>query len=164
MLGQRDRDRDRRPQRQRVSGAALYTSGARPPEPPGCLGSGNIVGAIIKLIGADNVTIDGRVGGVGTARSLTVPNTSTSAATAAIWLSSAGVGLGSTNNVIRNLEIACGTDTSTSGTPTYGIIMNGATHQHDSSNGDDNDNNQFIFNRITKARYGIVTRGVTTNL
>ena len=31
------------------------------------------------------------------------------------------------------------------------------------SNGADNDNNQFIFNRITSARYGIVTRGVTTN-
>ncbi|HMT08347.1 MAG TPA: Calx-beta domain-containing protein [Pyrinomonadaceae bacterium] len=32
------------------------------------------------------------------------------------------------------------------------------------ANGDDNDNNQFLFNRVIKARYGIVTRGTTTNL
>ncbi len=32
-----------------------------------------------------------------------------------------------------------------------------------STNGVDNDNNQFIFNRITKARYGIVTRGTAAS-
>src|SRR5690242_381473 len=37
--------------------------------------SGNITGAIIKLNGADNVTIDGRIGGSG--RNLTISNTST---------------------------------------------------------------------------------------
>ncbi|HMT08348.1 MAG TPA: hypothetical protein PKA82_10115, partial [Pyrinomonadaceae bacterium] len=37
---------------------------------------GAIVGAIIKLNGADNVTIDGRQGGTGTARDLTVRNNS----------------------------------------------------------------------------------------
>ena len=145
------------------SGAAVYTSVVVRPSNPGVSVSGSIVGAIIKLNGADNVTIDGRVGGVGSLRSLTVQNTNTSAATAAIWVSSNGALAGSTNNVIRNLEIACGTDTSSSSNATFGIIMSGTTISA-TANGNDNDNNQFLFNRIVKARYGIVTRGVTTNL
>ena len=32
------------------------------------------------------------------------------------------------------------------------------------TNGVDNDNNSFIANRVVKARYGITTRGTTTNL
>lgn len=125
--------------------------------------SGTIAGAVIKLNGADNVTIDGRIGGTGPNRSLTVANGSTATATAAIWLSSAGAGAGATNNIIRNLEIACGADQQTSTNITIGIIMNGATIST-TANGDDNDNNSFIANRIIRARYGIVTRGVTTNL
>ena len=124
--------------------------------------TGSIVGAVIKLNGADNVTIDGRIGGVGTNRDLTVSNTNTSTATAAVWLSSLGPGLGAMNNVVRNLELKTGIDPTSSSNITMGIIMSGTTIST-TSNGDDNDNNQFIFNRITKARYGIVTRGVTTN-
>ncbi|MBK8685513.1 MAG: hypothetical protein IPN26_11215 [Bacteroidetes bacterium] len=67
---------------------------------------GTITGAIIKLNGADNVTIDGRIGGSG--RNITVQNNSTAAATAAIWLASVVAGNGATNNTIRNLELACG--------------------------------------------------------
>lgn len=122
--------------------------------------SGSIVGAIIKLNGADNVTIDGRI--LGSGRNLTVQNTNTSASTAAIWLSSLGAGAGCTNNIIRNLEILCGTNPVTSANATYGIIMCGTTIST-TSNGDDNDNNTFTENRIIKCRYGIVTRGVTTN-
>jgi hypothetical protein len=125
--------------------------------------TGSIVGAIIKLNGADNVTIDGRIGGVGAARSLTVSNTNTSTATAAIWLASVVAGNGASLNVIRNLEIAGGTDSGNSTNVSVGIIMCGTTIGT-AVNGDDNDNNQFIFNRIIKARYGIVTRGTTTNL
>ncbi len=123
--------------------------------------SGTSTGAIVKLNGADNVTIDGRQGGTGTARYLTINNDSSTAGAAAIWLSSLGVDLGATNNVIRNLELACGISNSNANT-TVGIIMSGTTISV-TSNGADNDNNQFLFNRITSARYGIVTRGVTTN-
>lgn len=145
------------------SGAALYTSVLiRPAGAPRII-EGSIVGAIVKLNGADNVTIDGRIGGTGTNRDLTIRNNSTAAATAAIWLASVAAGNGASNNVIRNLEIAAG-QTSFSGTNvTIGIIMNGTTISL-TANGDDNDNNQFIFNRIIRARYGIVTRGTTTNL
>ena len=123
--------------------------------------TGSIVGAIIKLNGADNVTIDGRIAGAG--RNLTVSNSSTAASTAAIWLASVAAGNGASNNVIRNLELACGTNPNTSTNATFGIIMSGTTIST-TANGDDNDNNSFIANRIIRSRYGIVTRGVTTNL
>lgn len=122
--------------------------------------SGNIVGAIIRLNGADNVTIDGRIGGAG--RNITVQNTSNNAATAAVWLSSNGAGAGATGNTIRNLELRCGVTQNTATSATFGIIMSGTTIAV-ASNGDDNDNNSFIANRIIRARYGILTRGVTTN-
>lgn len=124
---------------------------------------GSIVGAIVRLNGADNVTIDGRQGGTGSARDLTIRNNNTSAATAAVWLSSVAAGNGASNNTIRNLEIATGIDTSSSSNSTFGIIMNGTTIST-TANGVDNDNNQFVANRIIKARYGIVTRGTTTDL
>lgn len=125
--------------------------------------SGSIVGAVIKLNGADNVTIDGRIGGTGTNRDLTVANTSNTTATAAVWLSSLGAGAGAANNTIRNLELACGAPQNAGTLSTYGIIMNGLTIST-TSNGEDNDNNAFIANRIIRSRYGIVTRGLTTNL
>jgi hypothetical protein len=125
--------------------------------------TGSIVGAIIRLNGADNVTIDGRVGGVGSARQLTVSNTNTSTATAAIWLASVVAGNGASNNVIRNLEISGGADQQSSTNSTFGIIQTGTTISTTSVDGNDNDNNSFIANRIVKVRYGITSRGVTTN-
>lgn len=120
---------------------------------------------VLKLNGADNVTIDGRLGGVGTNRSLTVRNTSTATGTAAVWLSSVAAGNGATNNVVRNLELATGINTSSTASDnnTFGILMSGTTVST-TSNGVDNDNNSFIANRIIKAKYGIVTRGTSTNL
>ena len=124
---------------------------------------GSIVGAVVKLNGADNVLIDGRQGGTGTARDLTVRNNNVASATAAIWLASVAAGNGASNNSIRYLEIACGTDTSSSSNSTFGILMSGTTIST-TSNGLDNDGNSFQFNRIVKVRYGIVTRGTTTDL
>jgi len=142
-------------------GTASYTSITIAPKTTVRTITGSIVGAIIKLNGADNVTIDGRIGGSG--NNLNVTNTNTSAATAAIWVSSNGVALGATNNIIRNLNIACGADQSTSTNSTFGIIQCGTTIST-TANGDDNDNNQYLYNNITKCRYGITTRGNTTNL
>lgn len=122
--------------------------------------SGSITTSVVRLNGADNVTIDGRISGSG--RNLTIQNTSTATGTAAIWLSSVAVGNGASNNTIRNLEILCGTNLVTSANATYGIIMCG-TSILTTSNGEDNDNNTFTENRIIKCRYGIVTRGNTTN-
>lgn len=144
------------------TGSANYTSVVITPSGGARTITGNIVGAIIKLNGADNVTIDGRIGGVG--RNLTISNVSTTAASAAIWISSLGVGAGATGNVIRNLEIAGGV-TNTNAVATFGIIMSGTTISATAAGGPDNDNNQFIFNRVIRARYGILTRGESaTNL
>ena len=123
--------------------------------------SGSIVGAIIKLNGADNVLIDGRI--TGTGRNITIQNTNTSAATAAIWLASVVAGNGCTNNMVRNLELACGATQNTNKNATFGIIM-GGTAISISPNGLDNDNNTFTENRIIRSRYGIVTAGTTTDL
>ncbi len=122
---------------------------------------GSFAGAVVKLNGADNVTFDGRISGSG--RNITIQNNSTASATAAIWLASVVAGNGATNNTIRNLELACGLLQTTSTLSTYGIIMSGTTIST-TSNGVDNDNNSFLENRIIRARYGIVTRGTTTNL
>lgn len=140
------------------TGASSYTSVNVTATAPVTV-TGSIAGAIIKLNGADNVTIDGRIGGTG--RNITVSNTSTSAS-AAIWLSSTGAAAGATNNTIRNLEIACGVTQNNTTTSTYGIIMCGATIST-TSDGNDNDNNTFTENRIIRCRYGILTRGVSSN-
>ena len=142
------------------TGSANYTSVLVKPGASPVTVSGSIAGAIVRLNGADNVTIDGRISGSG--RNLTIQNTNTSAATAAIWLSSNGVGAGATSNTIRNLELACGATQNTSTNATFGIIMCG-TSISTTSNGDDNDNNTFTENRIIRCRYGITTRGVTSN-
>ncbi|MGB7203002.1 MAG: CHRD domain-containing protein [Pyrinomonadaceae bacterium] len=123
--------------------------------------TGSIVGTIIKLNGADNVTVDGRIGGTG--RNLTVSNSNTSAATAAIWLASVVAGNGASNNIIRNLEVAAGATANTTSNATFGIIQTGTTISLTSTDGNDNDNNQFIFNRVVRARHAISSRGVTTN-
>ena len=146
------------------TGSASYTDVTVRPVGGARIIEGTITGAIIKLTGADNITIDGRQGGSGSARDLTVRNNSTAAATAAIWLTSTGVGAGATNNTIRNLEIAAGATQNTSTNSTFGIIMaSNNTSISTSSGGDDNDNNSFIANHIVRARYGLVTRGQTGN-
>lgn len=143
------------------AGAASYTSVSISPSGGPQVITGSIVGAVIKLNGADNVTIDGRIAGSG--RNLTVSNTSTATATAAIWLASVAAGNGCTNNVIRNLEIAAGATSNLNANSTFGVIMGGTTISTAATDGNDNDNNSFIANRVTKCRYGIATRGTTTN-
>ncbi|HEY0461476.1 MAG TPA: Calx-beta domain-containing protein [Pyrinomonadaceae bacterium] len=144
-------------------GAASYTSVTIRPVGAGRVIEGSIVGAIVRLQGADNVTIDGRQGGAGTARDLTIRNNNTSTATAAIWLSSVAAGNGASANVVRNLEIAAGQTANTGTNTTIGVYMGGTTISLTATDGNDNDNNQFIANRITRARYGLASRGVTTN-
>lgn len=139
-------------------GSSSYTSIVIRPAGSSRLIEGTVTGAIVKLNGADNVTIDGRIGGAGTNRDLTIRNNSTATGTAAIWLNSIGAGAGATNNTIRNLEIAAGVTQNTSAATTFGVLMSGGSIQTTAA-GNDNDNNSFIANRIIRVRYGIVTRG-----
>ncbi|MBK8845748.1 MAG: hypothetical protein IPO27_03945 [Bacteroidetes bacterium] len=98
----------------------------------------------------------------GSGRNMTIQNNSALGSTAAIWLASVTATNGYTNNTIRNLEIACGADQSTSTNSTFGIAMCGTTIST-IANGTNNDNNTFTANRIIKCRFGIMTRGTTTD-
>ncbi len=60
------------------SGSASYTAIKIYPTVSGKSISGNFIGALIQLDGADNVTIDGRLNQTGSARDLTLENGNTS--------------------------------------------------------------------------------------
>ncbi len=93
---------------------------------------------------------------------LTITNTATTTGTAAIWLSSLGSGMGANNNTIRNAAISCGTNQATGTSTSFGIFS-GGTAISITSDGADNDNNSFIENNVTSARYGIFVRGASGN-
>lgn len=112
--------------------------------------TGAINGALIKLNGADRVTIDGLNSG-GNSLALTNNNTSGTG----IWLASLGLGAGATNNTIRNIIIT-GNSTNTSGS---GVDVSGSTI---SSSGGDNDGNTIQGNTITKFGSGISVNGSGT--
>jgi len=124
--------------------------------------SGAAVSALVKLNGADYVTIDGlNTGGA----SLLIENTSVTDGTAVIWLASQGDNNGATNNIIRNISIKAGVNMATAATATYGIVIAGNTLSGSLSSisaGDDNDNNRIEGNTITKVRYGLYIRGGST--
>ncbi|OYU96730.1 MAG: hypothetical protein CFE21_00130 [Bacteroidetes bacterium B1(2017)] len=108
--------------------------------------SGNIAGAIIKLYGADRVTIDGlNTGG----NSLSISNTNSTASSSVIWLSSLGTGLGATNNTLTNLTVTGGLNS----VIYYGVALSGSTI---ASAGADNDNNTIsnsVFGTSSNAIY-----------
>ncbi len=128
--------------------------------------SGSSGTALIKLNGADNVVIDGS-NSSGTDRSLTLENTSSTGGATVIWLASQGLGLGATNNTIKNVKIKGGVAQNASTTVTNGIVISGSTlgtSVTGQSAGNDNDNNTITNNEFTKLRFGIISRGGgTTN-
>ena len=126
--------------------------------------SGSSASTIIRVNGASYVTIDGSNSGarpgsveaIEATRDLTITNTSTATATAAIQINSLGAGAGATNVTIKNANLSCGADQSTSVNVTYGISQGGITL---GTSGADNDNNSFINNAITKVNVGIFSSG-----
>jgi hypothetical protein len=128
--------------------------------------TGTNAGALIRLNGADFVTINGdsnactppaAVGGTPALRHLTITNTNTGTSSAVIGLISLGAGAGATNNTIQNTNLIGTTLTATNGT-LVGIYSGGSTISI-SSNGADNDTNTFTNNNITKSQYGIYSAG-----
>ncbi|MEI6766548.1 MAG: right-handed parallel beta-helix repeat-containing protein [Bacteroidota bacterium] len=115
--------------------------------------SGSYAGALIKLNGADYVTIDGSNAVGGSTRDLTISNTSVATGTAAVWMSSLGTAAGATYNTIKNCNISAGT-MGTSSVLTYGVILCGSAITTP-TNGDDNDYNTIQNNIIANAYYGI---------
>ena len=109
--------------------------------------------ALIKLNGADYVTIDGSNNG-SSSRNLTITNTNTTSPTG-ISISSLGAGAGATYNTIKNCNISTGVSAAAG----YGIAIGGSTPGTD---GADNDNVTIQNNAITIATIGIYADGLAS--
>lgn len=117
--------------------------------------AGSSATGILRLNGADYVTIDGSNTVGGTTQDLTISNTYNTGASAAIYIISQGTGAGATNNTIKNCKIAAGNITSG-----YSAIqLGGSTNL---SSGDDNDNDTIQNCILTKAYYGVYSRSAVT--
>lgn len=119
--------------------------------------TGSSTTSIFRLNGADFITIDGSNGT--NSRDLTITNTSNSANSATVWLSSLGPNAGATNNRIVNCNIEGNT---TSTVSVFGIISTGNTIGNTSS-GEDNDSLVVENNNFTKLGVGVYVSGTTTN-
>lgn len=120
------------------------------------LSGATATGAIIKLNGADYVTIDGSNSG-GTDRSLTIQNTTTTTSgNAVVWLAAPASGNGSTNNVIKNCIIE-GNSSTTSFT---GLHIGGGSSVGLAAAGSERNNNNTIQNNLfRKTQYGVTMFG-----
>ena len=111
--------------------------------------SGTSAAALIKLNGADTVTIDGlNTGG----NSLAITNSTVGGTV--IWVASLGASAGAVNTTIRNTTITGGASTGGNG-----ICVGGATL---CAVGADNDNTNITGNTILKVSNGILVAGTTT--
>ena len=107
--------------------------------------------ALIRLNGADRVTIDGSASG-GTDRSLTFTNADTSTASA-VFLVSSGAG-GAQNDSLENLVVIG----SGSAATLFGIVFGGAAVV---SLGTDNDGNRVQNCDVRSVQYGVVSQGAS---
>ncbi|MBK9449281.1 MAG: HYR domain-containing protein [Bacteroidetes bacterium] len=125
--------------------------------------SGTNTGALIRLNGADFVTIDGSIGNTANTvcppsaatRDLGIVNNNTSTSSAVVWLQNNGVD-GATNNVIKNCNIAGNAP----GTTLFGI-GSGSSTISTTSLGNGNNNNAFVNNAIGNLQYGIYSQGAS---
>lgn len=138
------------------TGVGGYTVTIKPSGAARTISGTNNTGGLIRLNGADRVTIDGSLSG-GTDRSLAVRNNSANNATAAIHIISLGAGAGAENNTVKNTNLSCNADQTTSVSVTYGISHGGTLL---GNGGADNDNNSFINNSITRVNIGIYSSGI----
>ncbi|MBK8700100.1 MAG: hypothetical protein IPN29_11450 [Saprospiraceae bacterium] len=117
-------------------------------------------GALIKLNGADNVTIDGSNSG-GNDRSLTIQNTTaTTSGNAVVWLAAPAIGNGSTDNTVKN----CIIEGNSSTTSLMGVYVGGNTTISTTAAGNEsNNNNTFQNNLFRKTQYGLVLFGFNAN-
>ncbi len=113
-------------------------------------------GAIIKLNGADQVTIDGLNSG---GSSLSIINTSTTKTSAVIWLASASSSDGATNNTVKNCIISGATNSTT----LAGIVAGSGMLLGDPAEAA-NSNNTIQGNTIKTAQNGIYISGIPAAL
>ena len=118
-------------------------------------------GAVLKLNGADYVTIDGSNAGT-TSQNLTLTNTSaTGSGNAVLWLAAASATDGATNNVVKNTAI---TGNSGAGFPQFTVFVGGGgagVTAPTTSTPASNSNNTLSNNVITRGYYGVFVFGVS---
>ncbi len=143
-----------------LNGSSLpssYLTVSLRPAAPGAIITGNLGSAIIKLNGADNVTIDGFVG-AGPARDLSVRNTNTGTGSGVIWVSSASITDGANNNIIRNTIVTGNAATTT----LVAIAQSSGTTLGDLAE-TNNSNNTYTNNLVSAAQYGIGVVGASAS-
>ncbi len=135
------------------SGAGGYTMLVRPSAAPRVI-SGASTGAtgLIKLNGADRVTIDGSTSG-GTDQSLTISNANASGVV--MWIASASVTDGANNNTVKNCVISGGATGSISG------VLSGSGATLGSAADAPNSNNTIQNNAISTVQNALFLSGAT---
>jgi len=119
--------------------------------------SGTSTAAIIKVNGADNVTIDGSNNG-SSSRDLSIVNNSTSGSSV-VWIASTGGATSGANNItVKNTKVKGGSG-STSGI--YGIVS--STTSSFTTGAENNDNLVIQNNEVTKVYNGITAFNNSTS-
>ncbi len=115
--------------------------------------TGNLASAIVKLNGADNVTI-----GAGPTNDLTFSNTSNSTTSGVLWVASASSSDGATNNLIQycNITGSGATNTLVGIAQCSGTTLGGLAETA-------NSNNTYLHNTVTASQFGIGVVGATGN-
>ncbi|MFY8020703.1 MAG: hypothetical protein ACOVP1_05875, partial [Bacteroidia bacterium] len=118
-------------------------------------------GSIIKLNGADFITIDGSNSGTNS-RNLTIRNnTTTTSGNAVVWIASPALANGSNNNTLKNTIIEGNASTTTF----FGMYVGGSgTITLTAAGLERNDNNAISNNLFRKTQYGLVMFGYAANL
>ncbi|ADQ81092.1 hypothetical protein Palpr_2963 [Paludibacter propionicigenes WB4] len=122
------------------SGSASYSSINIYPTVTGLNISGNLTAPLIDFNGADNVVLDGRVNGTGSAADLTIVNTSTSNAIAGVTSTIRFIN-GATGNTVKYCTIKGSGADNTSGVVFFSTTTSGVA----------NNNNTIDHNNITNA-------------
>lgn len=104
-------------------GVGNYTFGIRPSGAARAI-SGSFNGALIRFNGANRVTVDGSIGGLGTDRSLSITNTSTTTPSVVLFGSVGTTPI--TDGVLRNTIITNGVNTSSAVVISDGTILGNA--------------------------------------
>ncbi len=142
-------------------GAGNYTLTIVPSGGPHTVTATSTATTLIRLNGADRVTIDGSVDGLGTDRSLTLNNpNSTTNGVGVVFLGSQGIGAGATNDTIKNCVIKGGTIGTTS-IFTFGVFVGDVSG---ASAGADNDNLTLQNNQVLGVRTGLQMVGTAAGL
>ncbi len=131
------------------SGSASYSSITIKPIVSGLKIEGNVNSPLLLLDGADNIVIDGRVNGLGTAVDLEISNSSTGTGASTVKLYHSAE-----NNIIKYCNIK---GSETSGLTSVGT---GILYLYNSTSGNGNDGNIIEYNNITCSSTGRPTHAI----